>query len=506
MVLLFLNIGMAAKEAINPVLSFAYLILSSFGLIVVMVCNTIASLQPNNQKSQSFLSILILLFLFFLGSLLSIYKVQQVKNNRPLEDTPEQLREDSRRWKFITYFIIIVLSIILYCGLYLAINLLREQKGGLIEAIIPEYALYYSLIFLSFGILLLKILKQKYLVYQFSVIVTTIIEMIVFLLPFVVLPSTMVKAKQDYQQAFGLDFESNMVFKGMDFRQLPFFIPDYFFGAATPGYQLEENIPFYQGNSGVDKDLKLYFDAYTPMEEVDKLPGNYSVLIRIHGGGWTSGDKGIENFAQMNKYFAAQGYVVFDIQYGLNNGFQWLQLFNVDKGKLGDYSMNDMVRHIGIFIDYLEEHAEEYHANLNSVFISGGSAGGQLTLASGLALASHKYSDLIKSDIKIKGLIPFYPANGLSKLLLIQGEEELLEPELLVNKNSPPSLIYQGTHDGLVDYEIAEQFQEAYIKQGVTTCAILLMPYSGHGSDLYFSGYYNQIFLYYMERFMYQYR
>ena len=31
---------------------------------------------------------------------------------------------------------------------------------------------------------------------------------------------------------------------------------------------------------------------------------------------------------------------------------------------------------------------------------------------------------------------------------------------------------------------------------------LLTMPYAGHGSDLYFSGYYNQVFLYYMERFM----
>jgi hypothetical protein len=29
------------------------------------------------------------------------------------------------------------------------------------------------------------------------------------------------------------------------------------------------------------------------------------------------------------------------------------------------------------------------------------------------------------------------------------------------------------------------------------------MPFGGHASDFYFTGYYNQIFLYYMERFIY---
>ena len=44
------------------------------------------------------------------------------------------------------------------------------------------------------------------------------------------------------------------------------------------------------------------------------LPGGNSVLIRIHGGGWKSGDKGLMNNAQMNKYYSL--HVVFDIQYG----------------------------------------------------------------------------------------------------------------------------------------------------------------------------------------------
>jgi hypothetical protein len=54
-----------------------------------------------------------------------------------------------------------------------------------------------------------------------------------------------------------------------------------------------------------------------PLDRGEDLPGQNSTLIRIHGGGWVSGDKGGSNMVQMNKYFAAQGYIVFDIQYGL---------------------------------------------------------------------------------------------------------------------------------------------------------------------------------------------
>jgi acetyl esterase/lipase len=182
-----------------------------------------------------------------------------------------------------------------------------------------------------------------------------------------------------------------------------------------------------------------------------------------------------------------------------------VEFVDVDENVLGDFNIDDMVRHIGIFTKYLALHVE-YHANLDSVLISGGSAGGQLTIASGLALSSGKYSDILDSRLKIKGIIPFYPANGLSQALGIGGANELTNPSALVDANSPPCLIYQGTHDGLVDPEIASDFRDTYVKAGNTKCALLSMPFGSHGSDYYYSGYYNQVFMYYMERFMYQFR
>ena len=81
---------------------------------------------------------------------------------------------------------------------------------------------------------------------------------------------------------------------------------------------------------------------------------------------------------QMNKYFASQGYIVFDIQYGLHRPDRKedaLTPINV----LGDFNIDDMVRQIGEFTKYLEFNADKYNANLDSVFISGGSAGGHLS-------------------------------------------------------------------------------------------------------------------------------
>jgi acetyl esterase/lipase len=203
----------------------------------------------------------------------------------------------------------------------------------------------------------------------------------------------------------------------------------------------------------------------------------------------------------MNKYFAAQGYIVFDIQYGLyrpNRNADALTPLNV----LGNFTIDDMLRHIGNFTYYLAKNANNFGANLDSVFISGGSAGGHLTCASALAINSGNYTDMFSSDLTIKGLIPFYPANLLP---LSFGTDELIRPSRLVTSSSPPCLIFHGTHDGLVPWTVSQTLKDAYNENNNDECALLLFPFAGHASDIYFNGHFNLIFLYYMERFMYLY-
>jgi len=107
--------------------------------------------------------------------------------------------------------------------------------------------------------------------------------------------------------------------------------------------------------------------------------------------------------------------------------------------------------------------------------------------------------------LTIRELIPFYPANGQMVFFGISGSAEFKNPEMLIDQNSPPCLIFQGTHDILNYFSISENIRDSYLVKGNSECAILWMPMGGHASDFYFSGYYNQIFLYFMERFMYLY-
>ncbi|WP_216828619.1 hypothetical protein [Alkalihalobacterium elongatum] len=130
---------------------------------------------------------------------------------------------------------------------------------------------------------------------------------VIISLPLLMTPFIIYEADQRYMEAFGVDpkdiipaNESNF------FTKTPFSMPDYFFGVNTRNYRVKENIVYYEGTKGVDKGITLHFDVYMPTTYKKDLPGNHSVLIRIHGGGWTSGDKGSLNNAQLNKHFASQ--------------------------------------------------------------------------------------------------------------------------------------------------------------------------------------------------------
>lgn len=494
----FGNIAAAYFEKEDRWLGYTYLVLSGISMIALPVINTVVSTIPSNHKSQSIISTALIFLLFILGGIIT---------GKDYLRKPPSRRDVRGLGKAARNIIAALLSLALVSSIFIVFSVLKKDKSGILEVFVPEYALFYAIGYLSVGLLLLKlmdnILKSPY---KSLLLAVVCLIFAACMLPFAATPLLLENAEREYTVAFGADYKDEAGFRSGLFRQVPFSLPEYFYGTPSGDYNLKENVIYYQGSQGVDKGLQLSFDVYTPPKDKGRLPGGNSVLIRIHGGGWTIGNKGSGNYAQVNKYFASQGYVVFDVQYGLADKPKLVKSYPVEATRVGNFNIDDMVRHIGIFTKYLAEHKDEYGANLDSVFISGGSAGGQLITAAGLGIASGNYTDMLDPEITIKGLIPFYPANGLPKNVGLSGRTELLDPTLLVSENSPPSLIYQGDHDGMVDPEIAHRFKTAYLQKDNAKCAVINMPFGSHASDFYFSGYYNQVFLYYMERFMYQYK
>ncbi len=501
------NLFMAYQE--DPRLKRGYFYLGFFGIFMLLIplFNSLSSFTPTHYSSRSIVSCVLLLALFLSGGMLAIINLISNKTEAELliDSITLKNQKESHKQRTIKTIIIVFLSIILTIGLAVTYNILVvNEMLWVTEVFISGFSLFYAFLFLSVGLLIIKLLprnKSTYIRFVYSLL--TLIVFIVCLLPQASVPFMAKNAEEVYTEAFGEEYLINPDFNTEYFKKVKFSIPEYFFGTISKGFNVSKDIPFYSGTEGVDKGLNLYFDVYTPNPDGDMLPGGNSVLIRIHGGGWVSGDKGFLNNAQTNRYFASKGYVVFDIQYGLSNKSSTEKSY---ESPYGDFTIDDMVRHIGKFLQYLVENSEEYNANTDSVFISGGSAGGNLALAAGLGYASGKYDDILDSEVNISGLIPFYPANALAYNNGIGYSEEFIDPSKLVDEFSPPCLVFQGSHDGIVKYFVTEQFKEAYKEAGNEQCAIIPMPFGGHAFDMYFPGYYNQLCLYYMERFMYQYR
>ncbi|MFX1364499.1 MAG: alpha/beta hydrolase [Promethearchaeota archaeon] len=493
------------------VLSYIFLILIILTTTCIMLGNLLISVTYSNQLFYN-LGAYTLIYLFYFavmafGMIYAILGIRIYQNNNSglqIQIFENKISRGNTKTKIflkkiltlisrITFIIGILFGIVCIFGSF-------EFVTTFIAIISGQFGIFFSIIFFGNTILLLKLKHRKWNTRKgYRNIIISVIISGMLMVPLFLTHNTINDIEKDFSRMFSSNWREEIPPNvNQYFLKTPFSLSNYFLGIPPKDCKIEKNTLFYD-----DEGIRLYFDVYMPVIKRNDLPGINSTIIRIHGGGWVSGDKGLMNMMQMNKYFAAQGYTVFDIQYGIDEN----PLYALDpltpNYKKGNFNIDDMMRHIGVFTNYITNHSENYGANLDSVFISGGSAGGHLTCAVALAIASGNYTNIFSTDIKIKGLVPFYPANGQMGFFGVSGSDIFKNPEKLIESNSPPCLIFQGTHDILNYFSISQNIRNRYIAKGNKMCAILWMPLGGHASDFYFTGYYNQIFLYFMERFIY---
>jgi len=284
------------------------------------------------------------------------------------------------------------------------------------------------------------------------------------------------------------------------FRGTPYLLTENLLPTAIPAAQVTKDVVYYRGENAAehpeDADVVLKADVYRPSVDNPDFPGHGSVLIRIHGGGYAAGDKGRQNTPGQNDYFANQGYTVFDIQYGLRDASGT----SVDP-RMGDFGLDDMVRHVGIFTTWLADHAIEYDTKTSSVFLSGGSAGGHIVLAVGLAAVDSRYADLFDERVIVRGVLPLYPSAGLAVIVDIPGARELDDVRGLLSSSAPPTLGFSGTRDSITPHWLVRDILAAYPEAGAKS-GLVVWPWGEHGSDVVDEGPYAQMFFYAAERFM----
>ncbi|MCA0993391.1 alpha/beta hydrolase fold domain-containing protein [Pseudalkalibacillus hwajinpoensis] len=489
LVMIVMSILGVLRQRKLSIVSMLYLLFLPFALILIGLLNFQLSNQYPGETSSAPILIPSLFLLVHVVTLIFAWRMDKERNGR-VNGIPRWF-SDLLIWGNVVALIV---------GLFTSSLILFRYENGGYGPYVNQLALFYAFVFLASTVLVLQGSKSwirprqtlRRILMSGGFAIT-----FVHFLPLLSVPIIISQAEEQVEEAFS-QWDST----SSEFQQTPFSLPAYFLGLPPADVEGEKDVLFYEGTEGVDDGVELRFDSFLPKEKDGKLP----VLIRIHGGSWANGDKGDANVMQQNTYFAEQGYAVFDIQYGLTTLSSYGLSSNVPDHVRGPFSIDDQVRHIGLFTQYLTEHAEEYDLDLSTTFISGGSAGGHLATASALAMTEGKYGEWFSEKLKVKGLIPYYPANKGPALGGIPGTEELLWPEQLVSEESPPALLFHGTHDTYVGYETAASFKETYAENDNKKAAVIYMPFGNHGSDFYFAGYYSQTFTYYMERFMASYR
>lgn len=185
-------------------------------------------------------------------------------------------------------------------------------------------------------------------------------------------------------------------------------------------YQVEslENITTYQ------KKMCL-LDVYYP-EEQKKVP----VIVWFHGGGLTAGKREIPE-ALKNK-----GYIIVGVGYRLSP----------------EVKAEVCITDAAAAIAWVFKNIDKYNGDVNSIFISGHSAGGYLAL-----MAVMNKENLNKYDIdtnKIAGLIPF-SGHTITHFTIraergISGEQPIVDefaPLYYVRKDAPPTLLITGDRE-----------------------------------------------------------
>ncbi len=231
---------------------------------------------------------------------------------------------------------------------------------------------------------------------------------------------------------------------------------------ATPWRQLA--MPFRMQNPEVEviKDvtyagrgsrrglLDVYRRAGTP---VSGAP----VLLQVHGGGWTIGNKDQQGIPLM-LHMAARGWVCVAINYRLSPRHAFpTHLVDVKRS-----------------IAWIRKNIEEYGGDPSYIAITGGSAGGHLTALAALTPNDPEYQPGFEdADTTLQAAVPFYGvydfAGATGDRRAVQMRDAFLGPRVLkkdprshlaefekaspllrVNTDAPPFFVIHGTHDTLV--------------------------------------------------------
>lgn len=206
------------------------------------------------------------------------------------------------------------------------------------------------------------------------------------------------------------------------------------------------------------------------------------VTVYIHGGGWTSGDKGNGAGTADMKELLARGYIVVSLDYRLAPKYKWpAQIVDVKCA----------IRH-------LRANAATYRLDPNRIGVWGGSAGGHLVSMLGVTdkRAGFDVGEYIDQSSRVQSVVDLFGPSDLPAMLTASAfvvgknvfgatsrDDPILanaSPVTYISSDDPPFLILQGDKDSTVPME---QSQILYnkLQAGGVTATLVIVKNAEHG-------------------------
>jgi len=227
---------------------------------------------------------------------------------------------------------------------------------------------------------------------------------------------------------------------------------------------VERNIT-YCSMDGVE--LKL--DAYYPAS----AKGRWPVLVYIHGGSWTGGDKRSPATQQDRVALVEAGFLVVSINYRL----------------APEYPFPAMIEDAKCAVRFLRAHADDYNLDPGRVGAFGNSAGGHIAALLGLAdqSAGWDVGPYLEYPSAVGAVADLFGPADLATLLGNNSERVFRDEDLAaaspvnhVTEEAPPFLILHGDGDSLVPLEQSRTLYERLTEHGARA-ELVVVQGGGHG-------------------------
>lgn len=296
------------------------------------------------------------------------------------------------------------------------------------------------------------------------------------------------QAEQAIAASLGRDYQHDLSpLLRAKMRSKPLILGDLWRGIPQSPVRIDRKIPFAQPD-GVNLSLTIYRPAQV---------GTYPGIISIYGGAWQRGSPDSDD--TFNRYIAAQGYVVWSIDYRHAPAYQFpTQLEDVRSA-----------------LSYIKEHAASNETDLDRVAVIGRSAGAQLAMLAAYTptpfpiravvdyygpvdLTAGYYDPPTPDPIESKSVLRDFLGGTPQQFAELYRQASPLNT---VKPDLPASLLIYGGKDHIIEAKFGKRLAQKLNAQG-NRAVFIKIPWADHAFDVVFSGLSNQLALYYTERFL----